>query len=40
MLGSNSSTDHIVAIKRLLLTLKASEKIHALIVESPAGWGL
>lgn len=32
-------TNHVEAIKSLLLTLKVSERVHALIVESSAGWG-
>ncbi len=33
------SMDHIDAIKSLILTLQASERMHALIIEGPAGWG-
>ena len=33
------SADHISVIKKLILTVHASEKMHALIVEGPAGWG-
>lgn len=32
-------TNHVEAIKSLLLTLKVSQRVHALIVESSAGWG-
>ena len=32
-------SNHINAIKSLLMTINASSKIHALIVEGPAGWG-
>lgn len=35
----NESLNHIEKIKSLLLTLQASERMHALIVEGPAGWG-
>ncbi len=31
--------DHTHTIKSLLLTVQASDKMHALIVEGPAGWG-
>jgi len=31
--------DHIGAIKSLLLTIQASERMHALIIEGPPGWG-
>lgn len=31
--------DYVQDIKSLLLTIQKSEKIHALIVEGPAGWG-
>jgi len=31
--------DHVETIKRLLKTVRASEKMHALIVTGPAGWG-
>ena len=31
--------DHISAIKKLVLTLKASPQMHALIVSGAAGWG-
>lgn len=31
--------DHISTITSLLLTLRASQRMHALIVEGPAGWG-
>lgn len=31
--------DHVGTIKRLLGTLQASERMHALIIEGPAGWG-
>lgn len=31
--------DHTLTIKSLLLTVQASDKMHALIVEGPAGWG-
>lgn len=31
--------DYIQDIKSLLLTIQKSDKIHALIVEGPAGWG-
>lgn len=31
--------DHVQTIKSLLLTMQASDKIHALIIEGPAGWG-
>lgn len=31
--------DHIATIKSLLQTLHASHRMHALIVEGPAGWG-
>jgi hypothetical protein len=31
--------DHISTIKSLLKTVKVSQKMHALIVEGPAGWG-
>lgn len=33
------TSGHIETIKSLLLTVQASEKMHALIVEGPAGWG-
>lgn len=36
---SGKTLDHISTIKSLLLTVKASQKMHALIVEGPAGWG-
>lgn len=35
----NESLNHIEAIKRLLLTIRASERMHALIIEGPPGWG-
>ena len=35
----NKSLNHIQAIKSLLLTMKASERMHALIIEGPPGWG-
>lgn len=35
----NKELDHIATIKRLLLTVQASTRMHALIVEGPAGWG-
>lgn len=35
----NESLNHIEAIKRLLLTILASERMHALIIEGPPGWG-
>lgn len=35
----NESLNHIEAIKRLLLTIQASERMHAVIIEGPAGWG-
>ena len=31
--------DHIDVIKRLILTIRASERMHALIIEGPPGWG-
>lgn len=31
--------DHTYTIKSLLLTVQVSDKMHALIVEGPAGWG-
>lgn len=31
--------NHIEAIKSLLLTVQASDRMHALIVEGPPGWG-
>jgi DNA polymerase III delta prime subunit len=35
----NESLNHIDAIESLLLTIRASEKMHALIIEGPPGWG-
>lgn len=31
--------DHVEAIRRLLMTVRASARMHALIIEGPAGWG-
>ena len=33
------SRDHVANIRSLILTAKASDKMHAVIVEGPAGWG-
>lgn len=35
----SESLNHIDAIKSLLITIRASEKMHALIIEGPPGWG-
>ncbi len=35
----SESLNHIDAIKRLILTIRASERMHALIIEGPPGWG-
>lgn len=35
----DESLNHIEAIKSLLLTVMVSDRMHALIVEGPAGWG-
>ena len=35
----SESLNHIEAIKRLLLTIRASERMHALVIEGPPGWG-
>lgn len=36
---THETLDHTLTIKSLLLTVQASDKMHALIVEGPAGWG-
>lgn len=36
---TDKSPNHTDTIKSLLVTAKASDKMHALIVEGPAGWG-
>jgi DNA polymerase III delta prime subunit len=36
---SGEPLNHIDAIKSLLLTVRASERMHALIIEGPPGWG-
>ncbi len=36
---NNESLNHIEAIKRLLLTIQASDRMHAVIIEGPPGWG-
>ena len=33
------SLNHITTIKSLILTVRASERMHALIIEGPPGWG-
>lgn len=35
----SESLEHIAAIKSLILTVRASERMHALIIEGPPGWG-
>lgn len=35
----HETLDHTLTIKSLLLTVQASDKMHALILEGPAGWG-
>lgn len=36
---TNKIPNHTETIKSLLVTVQASDKMHALIVEGPAGWG-
>ena len=38
-MARSEALDHIDTIKSLLLIVQASERMHALIVEGPAGWG-
>lgn len=39
LMKTDKTPNHIETIKSLLLTVQASDKMHALIVEGPAGWG-
>lgn len=35
----NDPLNHIDAIKSLLITIRASDRVHALIIQGPPGWG-